>query len=167
MRGPFGPEYLGHPEVVPTQTTIVPLGPDYFDGSPGDQAPERRDRAGDKEGGDRHRNTNIKSMLGYQTKGGLDVVAQPPRLNVANSGVAHPSPGGTSMTTDSPREALHRPITLADQRLPPPPKDPYLLEGFDPRGEPLSAHGPTAAHPTHLGGGETYAPPDWAPMRRE
>ena len=63
MRGPFGPEYLGHPEVVPTQTTIGPLGPDYFDGSPGDRAPERRDRAGDKEGGDRHRNTNITPSL--------------------------------------------------------------------------------------------------------
>ena len=97
----------------------------------------------------------------------LGLVAQPPIPNVANVCVARPSPGGTIMTTDSPSESLPRPSTLAGQRLLPPPKDPYLLEGFNPRGELLAAHGPTSAHPTHPGGGETYAPPDWAPMRRE
>ena len=43
------------------------------------------------------------------------------------------------MTTDSSSEALPRPITLAGQSLPPLPKVPYLLKGFDPRGEPLAA----------------------------
>ena len=94
-------------------------------------------------------------------------MVQPPSPNIANFGIAHPIPGGTRMTTDSPREALPRPSTLAGQRLPQTPKDPYLLEGFDPRGEPLAAHGPTSDHSTHPGGGETYAPPDRAPMRRE
>ena len=63
-------------------------------------------------------------------------MAQPPIPNIANFGVAHPSPGGLRMTTDSPREALPRPRTLAGH--------PYLLEGFDPRGDPLAAHGTTA-----------------------
>ena len=94
-------------------------------------------------------------------------MAHPPSLNVANVDVAHPIPGGTRITTDSPSEALPRPSTLAGQSLPPPHKYPYLLEGFDLRGEPLAKYGPTAAHPTYSGGGETYATPDQAPMRRE
>ena len=48
MHIPLGPDYLGYHDVVPTPTTICPLGPDYFDGSPGDWAPEQRDRAGGK-----------------------------------------------------------------------------------------------------------------------
>ena len=79
------------------------LGFDYFDGYPGDRALERRYCARSKEGGYKHRNTNIKFSLGYQTKGGLDVVVQPPRPNVANFSVAHPSPGVTRMTNNSPR----------------------------------------------------------------
>ena len=55
-----------------------------------------------KEGVDKLRNTNFKFSLGYQTKVGLDVVAQPPSPNVANLGVAHPSPGGTRINTDIP-----------------------------------------------------------------
>ena len=70
MRGPLGPDYRGYPEVVPPPTTLGLLWPDYFDGSPGDWAPESRDWAGDKEEGNTHRNTNIKFSLGYQTKGG-------------------------------------------------------------------------------------------------
>ena len=42
------------------------------------------------------------------------------------------------MTTDSSRESLPMPISLAVQRLLPLPKDPYLLEGFDPRRKPLA-----------------------------
>ena len=114
---------------------------------------------------DKHRNTNIAFSLGYQTKRGLDVVALPPINNVANFVVAHPSPGGIRMTNDSPREALPRPSTLTGQKLPPPPKDHYLLESFHPRGEPPDPHGPTAAHLTHPGGRETYGQPYRAPMR--
>ena len=93
-------------------------------------------------------------------------MAHPPSPNVANFRVANPIPGDTSMTTNSPSKALPSPSTLAGQRLPLPPKDPYLLEDFDPMGEPLAAHGPTAANPTHPGGIETYAPPYRAPMHR-
>ena len=50
-RAPLGTDYLGYPEVVPNPTKISPLGLDYFNGSPGDQAPECRDCAGGKEGG--------------------------------------------------------------------------------------------------------------------
>ena len=127
---------------------------------------ERRDRTRGKEGGDKQRKPSIKFSLGYQTNGGLDVVAQPPSPNVANSGVADSSPGGTRITNDNPRESLPRSSTLVGQRLLPPPKDPYLLEGFDPRGESLAAHGPTDAHLMHPGGGETYTRPNRAPMRR-
>ena len=64
-------------------------------------------------------------------------MAQPPIPNVANFGVAHPIPGVTRMTTNTPSEALPRTSTLLGQTPPPqPPKDPYLLEGFDPRGKP-------------------------------
>ena len=139
---------------------LVPLGPDYFDGSPGYCAPERRDHSGGKEGGDKHRNTNINFSLGYQAKVCLYVVAQPTIPNVANFGVAHPSPVGTRMTTDSLSEALPRLSTLAGQSPPLSPKDPYLLEGVDPRGEPLAAHEPTADHLMQPGGGETYASPN-------
>ena len=71
------------------------------------------------------------------------------------------------MTTNSPSEALPSPNTLAGQRLPPRLKYPYLLEGFDPRGEPLAAHGPIVAQPMHPWSRETYAPLDQMPMRRE
>ena len=47
---------------------------------------------------------------------------QPPIPDAANFGVAHPIPGNTRITTDIPRKALPRPITLAGQRLTPPPK---------------------------------------------
>ena len=90
-----------------------------------------------KRGGE-HRNTNINFSLLYQTKVGLDVVAQTPIPNVANFGVSHPRPGGTRMTTDRSSKALPRPSTLVGQRLPPLPKDTYLLEGFDLRWEPLA-----------------------------
>ena len=59
MCDPLEPDYLGYPEVVPTPTTLGPLVNDYFDGSPRNRAPDRRDRSGGKEGGDKHRNTNI------------------------------------------------------------------------------------------------------------
>ena len=134
MHGPLGPEYLGYPEVVPTLTTLCLLGPNYFDDSPGDRATKRRDRSGVKEGGDKYRNTNIKFSVGYQTKGGLDAVAQPPIPNVANFDMDNPIPGGTRMTINSPIKSLPRTITLAGQRLPPILKEPYLLEGFNPRG---------------------------------
>ena len=75
---------------------------------------------GAMKGGDKHRNTNINFSLGYQTIGGLDVVAQPPIPNVANFGVAHPIPGVTRMTTNTPSEALPRTSTLLGQ-IPPPP----------------------------------------------
>ena len=65
-------------------------------------------------------------------------MVQPPSPNIANFGVAHPIPGGTRMTNYSPREAPPRPITLAGQRIPTLPKDPYLIYGLDPRDEPLS-----------------------------
>ena len=47
------PDYIGYPEVVLTLTTLGPLGLDYFYGSPGDRAPEHRDHARGKEGGDK------------------------------------------------------------------------------------------------------------------
>ena len=94
-------------------------------------------------------------------------MAQPPNHNAANFGVAHPIPGGTRTITYSPSKEIPRPSTLAVHKLPPTPKDHYLLEGFHPMGEPLTTHGPTAAHPTHPGGGETYVPTDWALMRWE
>ena len=80
--------------------------------------PECGDWSGGKEGGDKNRSTNIKFSLGYQTKGGLHALVRPPRPNVANFGVARPSPGGTRMTTDIPREALPMPSTLAGQSIP-------------------------------------------------
>ena len=66
-------------------------------------------------------------------------MAQPPIPNVDNFAVAHPSPGGTRMTTDRPSKALPRSSTLVGQKLPPLPKYPYLLEGFDLRVGLLSA----------------------------
>ena len=132
-----------------------------------DQATERRYRAVGEEGGDNIRNTNINFSFGYQTKVGLDVVTQPPSPNVANFCVPHPSPDGKSMTTDILSKALPRPITLADQNIPPPPKEYYLLDTVHSRGGPLAPHTPTSAHPTHPGDGETYEHTDGAPMRRE
>ena len=120
--GPQGPDYLGYPEVVPTPTTLGPIGPDYFDGSQG-----------------KHRHININVSLGYQNRVSLYVVAQPPTPNVAKYSVAYPRPGGTRTTTYISSKALPRPSTLAVQRLPPMSEDPYLLEGFDPRGEPQAA----------------------------
>ena len=98
-----------------------------------DQAPERRDHGVGEEGGESNRN-NINFSLGYQTRVGLDSVAQPPIPNVANLGVAHPSPEFTRMTKYIPSKEIYMPITLAGHKLHPPPKDPYLLEGFQPRG---------------------------------
>ena len=100
---------------------IVTLRTDYFDVPPGDRAPKRRYRSEEKEGGYKHSNTNIRFSLGHQTKGGLDAVAQPPSPNVSNFGIAHHIPGGTMMTTYSPREELPRPRTLAGQKPPPTP----------------------------------------------
>ena len=71
------------------------------------------------------------------------------------------------MTTNSPSKALPRYSILAVQNPPLLPKEPYLLDGFHPRGEPLALHGPTADHPMHPGGRETYGQPDRAPMRQE
>ena len=119
-----------------------------------------------EEGGESNRN-NINFSLGYQTRVGLDSVAQPPIPNVANLGVAHPSPEVTRMTNYIPSKEINRPTTLAGHKLHPPPKDPYLLEGFQPRGEPLAAYGPTDAHTMHPGGGDTYVTTDQAPMHRE
>ena len=79
-------------------------------------------------------NTNINFSLGYQTKVGLYVVSHPPSPNVANFYVAHPIPGGTRMTTYIPSQEIPRPSTLAGHRLPPPNKDPYLIEGLHPKG---------------------------------
>ena len=81
-----------------------------------------------EEGGDNNRNTNINFSLGYQTKVGLDVVAQPPNHNAANFGVAHPIPGGTRTINYSRSKEIPRPSTLAVHKLPPTPKDHYLLE---------------------------------------
>ena len=118
--GPLGPDYLGYPEFDPTPNTLGPLGPDYFNGYQGDWAPEHRDCDMGEEGGDSNRNTKINFSLGYQTKVGLYVVAQPPKHNVAYFGVAHLIPGGTRMTSYRPSNAIPSPSTLADHNPPPP-----------------------------------------------
>ena len=59
------------------------------------------------------------------------------------------------------------PSPLRSKGSPHPLRTPTCQKFFDPRGEPLAAHGPTAAHIAQPGVGETYAPPHWAPMRRE
>ena len=119
MCGPLRPDYLVYPYIAPTPATLGPLGPDYYNGSQGYMAPKCRDR--DMEEGRGDSNTIIKFSLEYQTKVGLYVVAQTPSPNVYNFGVAHPSPGGTRMTTYIPSKALPRPSTLVGHNFPPTP----------------------------------------------
>ena len=89
---------------APNPSTIGTLGPDYSYCSPVGQAPECRDLDASKEGGGGD-NYIKKSSLSYQTRVGLDLVDHPPSHNVADVGVAHPSPGVIRMNTHRPRPA--------------------------------------------------------------
>ena len=114
---------------------------------------------------------------------------QPPGRNVANSGVAHPIPGGIRMTTHRPSSAdVPLPTPLTVQKLSPPQEDHKLLgepwvntSNLHPLPNPTGEmHPPTGrvilrwellrsadAHPTHPGGGGMYLPTGRATMLRD
>ena len=73
-----------------------------------------------EEGGDGYTHTYINTLsLGYQTGVGVELMTNPIH-NVANLGVAHPSPRGIGMTNHSPSSAdVPLPSPLASHNPPP------------------------------------------------